>query len=105
MIALDDFAVGDKREPLADIVDIIKVDVRSTSAEERAAMVKRYGPWRCRMLAEKVETRERIHGREEGGICLLLGIFLSQAGDRENARGPGQPAQLHIKDAAGSFQA
>jgi c-di-GMP-related signal transduction protein len=53
MIALDHFAAEDKREPLTDIAGIIKVDVRSTSLEERADMVKRYGPWRCRMLAEK----------------------------------------------------
>jgi c-di-GMP-related signal transduction protein len=43
MIALDDFTVDDPREPLTDIADILKVDVRRTSPEERVAMVKRYG--------------------------------------------------------------
>jgi len=46
VIALDDFAVSDPREPLTDLADIIKVDLRATSAADAAAMVKRYGPWR-----------------------------------------------------------
>jgi c-di-GMP-related signal transduction protein len=75
MIALDDFATGDKREPLTDIADIIKVDVRSTSLEERAAMVKRYGPWRCRMLAEKVETREEFMAAKKAGFAYFQGYF------------------------------
>jgi c-di-GMP-related signal transduction protein len=75
MIALDDFAMGDKREPLTDIADIIKVDVRSTSLEERAAMVKRYGPWCCRMLAEKVETREEFMAAKKAGFAYFQGYF------------------------------
>src|ERR1700730_146193 len=75
MIALDDFAVGDKRALPADIADIIKVDVRSTSAEERAAMLKRYGPWRCRMLAEKVETREEFMAAKKAGFAYFQGYF------------------------------
>jgi c-di-GMP-related signal transduction protein len=75
MIALDDFAMGDQREPLTDIADIIKVDVRSTSLEERAAMVKRYGPWRCRMLAEKVETREEFMAAKKAGFAYFQGYF------------------------------
>lgn len=75
MIALDDFGVGDPREPLTDIADIIKVDVRSTSPEERAAMVKKYGPWRCRMLAEKVETREEFMAAKKAGFSYFQGYF------------------------------
>jgi EAL and modified HD-GYP domain-containing signal transduction protein len=97
------FATGDKREPLTDIADIIKVDVRSTSLEERADMVKRYGPWRCRMLAEKVETREEFMAAKKAGFAYFQGYFFRRP-ETENARCPRQPAQLH-KDAAGSFQA
>ena len=75
MIALDDFAVGDKREALTDVADIIKVDVRTTSPEERAALVKRYGPWRCRMLAEKVETREEFVAAQKAGFAYFQGYF------------------------------
>ncbi len=75
MIALDDFAMGDKREPLTDIADIIKVDVQSTSPEERAVMIKKYGPWRCRMLAEKVETREEFMAAKKAGFAYFQGYF------------------------------
>jgi len=74
-IALDDFAVDDPREALTDLADIIKVDLRSTSAADAAAMVKRYGPWRCRMLAEKVETREEFSSAKNGGFLYFQGYF------------------------------
>jgi EAL and modified HD-GYP domain-containing signal transduction protein len=103
MIALDDFAMGDKREPLTDIGDIIQVDVRSTSLEECAAMVKRYGPLALPHAGREGGNTRRIHGRQEGGLCLLSGVLFPPAGDGENTRCPRQPAQLH-KDVAGSFQ-
>jgi len=74
-IALDDFSVTDPREALTDIADIIKVDLRDTSADDAAAMVKRYGPWRCRMLAEKVETREEFVAAKKAGFLYFQGYF------------------------------
>ncbi|HXR16982.1 MAG TPA: HDOD domain-containing protein [Terriglobales bacterium] len=74
-IALDDFAVNDPRETLTDIADIIKVDLRDTSPVDAAAMVKRYGPWRCRMLAEKVETREEFIAARKAGFLYFQGYF------------------------------
>jgi c-di-GMP-related signal transduction protein len=75
MIAIDDFAVNDPREPLTDLADIIKVDLRATSASDAAAMVKTYGPWRCRMLAEKVETREEFLAAKKAGFLYFQGYF------------------------------
>jgi c-di-GMP-related signal transduction protein len=75
MIALDDFGVSDPREALTDLADIIKVDLRATSAADAAAMVKRYGPWRCRMLAEKVETREEFVAAKKAGFIYFQGYF------------------------------
>jgi len=74
-IALDDFAVNDPREALTDLADIIKVDLRSTSSADAAAMVKKYGPWRCRMLAEKVETREEFVAAKKAGFLYFQGYF------------------------------
>jgi c-di-GMP-related signal transduction protein len=74
-IALDDFGVNDPREALTDFADIIKVDLRDMSATEAAAMVKRYGPWRCRMLAEKVETREEFLAAKKAGFLYFQGYF------------------------------
>jgi len=74
-IALDDFGVNDPREVLTDLADIIKVDLRATSPADAAAMVKRYGPWRCRMLAEKVETREEFSSAKKDGFLYFQGYF------------------------------
>jgi c-di-GMP-related signal transduction protein len=75
MIALDDFTVGDKRAPLTQIADIIKVDVQNTTPEQRAALMKSYGPVRCRMLAEKVETREEFLAAQKLGFAYFQGYF------------------------------
>jgi c-di-GMP-related signal transduction protein len=75
LIALDDFEVNDPREPLASLADIIKVDVRATSPEQSAAMVKRYKHPGCRMLAEKVETRDEFVVAEKAGFEYFQGYF------------------------------
>ncbi len=74
-IALDDFAVNDPREALTELADIIKVDLRVTAAADAAAMVLRYGPWRCLMLAEKVETREEFIATCKAGFRYFQGYF------------------------------
>jgi c-di-GMP-related signal transduction protein len=74
-IALDDFEVDDPREPLTDLADIIKVDIRVTSPQQSAALVKRYTPGACRMLAEKVETREEFVAAKEAGFYYFQGYF------------------------------
>jgi c-di-GMP-related signal transduction protein len=75
LIALDDFAYEDPREPLTELADIIKVDVQTTSDEHCELMVKKYGPWRCRMLAEKVETREQFTKAKKCGFVYFQGYF------------------------------
>jgi c-di-GMP-related signal transduction protein len=75
MIALDDFAPGDPRERLTDLADIIKVDLRATAPHDAAAMVQRYGPLRCRLLAEKVETREEFIASKKAGFLYFQGYF------------------------------
>lgn len=75
VIALDDFAMNDPRESLTAYADIIKVDVRTTSAEDAAAMVKRYGTKTCRMLAEKVETRDEFLAAKKAGFVYFQGYF------------------------------
>jgi len=78
LLALDDFVADDPREPLTDMADILKVDMRLTTLQQRAAMVKKYGPWRCRMLAEKVETREEFLAARNQGFLYFQGYFFRQ---------------------------
>ena len=75
LIALDDYVAGDPRESLAEMADIIKVELKLTTVEERAALIKRYGPWRCRMLAEKVETQEEFAQARDQGFVYFQGYF------------------------------
>jgi len=74
-IALDDFGPNDPRHILADLADIIKVDIRATTIKECESMVKRYGPWRSRMLAEKVETHEEFVACKAAGFVYFQGYF------------------------------
>ena len=75
LIALDDFVENDPREPLTELADFIKVDLQLTQLDRAAAMIKRYGPWRCRMLAEKVETREEFTVARKAGFMYFQGYF------------------------------
>lgn len=74
MLALDDFAANDPRQELAYLADIIKVDLRATSVADAARMVKKYARG-CRMLAEKVETREEFESAKKSGFSYFQGYF------------------------------
>jgi len=65
----------DKREPLAEIADILKVEMPATTEQQRAALVKRYGPWRCRLLAEKVESHAQFIQTRDQGFVYFQGYF------------------------------
>ena len=75
MIALDDYVTGDAREPLVELADIIKVEMKLTTAEQRSDLVKRHGLRHCRMLAEKVETREEFVLARQQGFAYFQGYF------------------------------
>jgi len=75
MIALDDYVANDPREPLADMADIIKVEMRLTTEEQRAEMIKKHGPWRSRMLAEKIETQADFARARDQGFVYFQGYF------------------------------
>lgn len=74
-IALDDFVADDKREALAEMADIIKVDMKLTTDEQRVAILKKFGYWRHRWLAEKIETRESFMRARDQGFVYFQGFF------------------------------
>jgi c-di-GMP-related signal transduction protein len=75
MIALDDYVANDARVTLAEIADIIKVDMRLTTEEQRIAMIKQHGTSRCLMLAEKVETHADFVQARDQGFVYFQGYF------------------------------
>lgn len=93
LIALDDFAPNDPRVPLCEYADIIKIDVRATRPEERAAMIRRFGSSKRKMLAEKIETPEEFHQARDMGFVYFQGYFFCRP---ELVSGREVPAsQLH----------
>jgi EAL and modified HD-GYP domain-containing signal transduction protein len=76
LIALDDYVADDWREPLAEMADIIKVDLQLTTPEQRDQLIKQFGPWRCRMLAEKVETQTQFEQARDQGFVYFQGYFV-----------------------------
>ncbi len=75
VIALDDFALNDPRAALCDLADILKIDIRATTPDERAEILHTYGPQKCRMLAEKVETPQEFREVRERGFIYFQGYF------------------------------
>jgi c-di-GMP-related signal transduction protein len=74
MIALDDYVADDARAPLAEMADIIKVDMQLTTLEQRGELIKRHG-LRCRMLAEKIETHGDFVQARDRGFVYFQGYF------------------------------
>lgn len=75
LIALDDYVAEDPRKPLAELADIIKVEMQLTTEQERIALMKQFGPWRCRMLAEKIETHADFIRTRDQGFAYFQGYF------------------------------
>ena len=74
LIALDDFAPDDPRAPLCEFADILKIDIRATTPQQRAVILDRYAA-KCQMLAEKVETQREHRLAEEAGFVYFQGYF------------------------------
>jgi len=74
MIALDDYVANDPREALAEMADIIKVEMQLTTEEQRLVMIKRFGR-RSRLLAEKIETQAEFMRARDLGFVYFQGYF------------------------------
>lgn len=78
-LALDDFVgYGEEYEPLLDIVDIVKIDVLQLSPLHLSQLVHRLRLWPPRLLAEKVETRQRARDCKALGFSLFQGFYFAR---------------------------
>ena len=75
MIALDDYVADDPREALAEMADIIKVEMQLTTEEQRLGLIKQFGPRHCRLLAEKIETHAEFVRARDQGFVFFQGYF------------------------------
>ena len=78
-IAFDDFdAVSKQTQALIDLADIIKVDFRQASAEQRADISRSYNRRKLKLLAEKVETLEEFFEARRLGYLYFQGFFFGE---------------------------
>jgi c-di-GMP-related signal transduction protein len=87
-IALDNFVPDDKREALMPYTRFIKVDVTRVQTEACAALVHRYGREQCRMVAQRVETREQFLMARKDGFTRFQGYFFRHPENMQARRIP-----------------
>ena len=75
LLALDDFVANDRRAPLCELADIIKVDVRATTLEQRVGILRSFGSAKRRFVAEKVETPAEFQEGLKLGFTYFQGYF------------------------------
>ena len=76
-IALDDFVPTAESRKFLPYADVLKVDVRSTTAQQRQEIVNEfYG--RFILLAEKVETEEEFEAARIAGFDLFQGYYFGR---------------------------
>ena len=76
-LARDDFQESERPHPLASVVDILKVDFRTTTQQQREGIADRYRKTH-HLLAEKVETQEEFESGKRLGFGMFQGYFFSR---------------------------
>jgi len=80
-LALDDFvSLTADSEPLLELADIVKIDVPQLSPQALTQLVARLKIYPARLLAEKVDTRERARHCLELGFHYFQGYFFARPG-------------------------
>lgn len=77
-IALDDFVLEPKFEPLIELADIIKIDFALTKPLERKSIVEKYLHHGIQFLAEKIETHYEFEEAKAIGYTLFQGFFFCE---------------------------
>ncbi len=77
-LALDDFVSSPQWEPLVDLAQLIKVDVRVTGKREQERLLRTYQPRGIAMLAEKVESYQEFEWTRAAGYDYFQGYFFAR---------------------------
>lgn len=77
-VALDDFVYQERFKELVELADIIKIDFLLSSQDEVVEMVAALSKYKCKLLAEKVETYEEFELAKEMGFVYFQGYFFSK---------------------------
>lgn len=74
-IALDDFVYDRKFEPLLELADIVKIDIRMTPLDTILRTLNLLSRHNVKLLAEKVETLEEFEQANRLGFTYYQGYF------------------------------
>jgi EAL and modified HD-GYP domain-containing signal transduction protein len=74
-LALDDFEYSEEWDPILDLAEIIKIDLRLTPKEQAVTLRSLAEKHRLTLLAEKVETHEEFELCHKAGFELFQGYF------------------------------
>ncbi|PCJ26635.1 MAG: hypothetical protein COA96_04770 [SAR86 cluster bacterium] len=77
-LALDDYVFTEDKEPLFDIIDIVKIDILECDRSKLEAEVKKLKAKNIKLLAEKVETHEEFEMCKSLGFDYFQGYFISK---------------------------
>lgn len=75
LLAMDDYVGDAGSAPLIELADIIKVDFRGITPEQRRLFVRQFKPRRIKLLAEKVETWEEWREAVALGYTYFQGYY------------------------------
>jgi EAL and modified HD-GYP domain-containing signal transduction protein len=76
--ALDDYVYREPPCPLFGLVNIIKIDILQSDLETLPQLVAHLRQWPCKLLAEKVETREVYERCKAAGFDLFQGYYFAR---------------------------
>ena len=90
-IALDDFEFRKDWDPLLELADYVKVDVRQYTADGLRDAVEQLRDFPGTLLAEKIETQEELDYCRQLGFTLFQGYYLRRP---ETMGGRAAPSNL-----------
>jgi len=77
-IALDDYIHREDNDPLLEMAEYVKIDLRAQDRDATRELVTELRKWDVKLLAEKVETEEELKFCRELGFDYFQGFFLNK---------------------------
>ena len=77
-LALDDFVFSKEWMPLVEAAKVIKVDFMLSTMEEIEEIVAVTAPYKCKLLAEKIETYDEFQQALQMGFEYFQGYFFAK---------------------------
>lgn len=77
-LALDDYVMDDKYNPIIDLVDIIKLELPEMDDAKLASTIQKLKQHNVKILAEKIETPEIFNRCRDLGCDMFQGYFLAK---------------------------